>query len=116
MTTRTGKVAELTFAAKALALGVEICEPLVDDKGYDFLLLYGNECKRVQVKKAKTAEKRPGYYYTVVDLTSGRKKETYKEGFDLLVAVEDDNIWLIPVENITGSRYVSITDNHEKWL
>lgn len=41
MTIRKGKIAELKFAEQALTLGWDICEPLVDDKGYDYIVNLG---------------------------------------------------------------------------
>lgn len=116
MTVRVGKIAELTFAAKALALGFEICEPLVDDKGYDYIINRGEGWERVQVKKTKVYEKRPGYWYNVCDIGTQRHAEgEYLKRFDLLAAIMGDEVWLIPVSAIASTRYISITDKLDKY-
>ena len=112
-----GEIAELMFCQKALELGWEVCKPLADLYGYDFIAKVDEVWKRCQVKTVKLWEKRPGYFYKVCDFTYGRRKEPIADLFDYLVVVDivDGAIYMIPVDDITGTRYITITDYHKKY-
>ncbi len=113
---RKGTISELNFAAKALELGWDVCTPLIDEKGYDYVINRGQNWETVQVKTATLYEKRPGYWYTVCDFTNGRGNPRDLQKFDLLAVVLENRCWLIPINEIPGSRYISMTLKLDKYL
>lgn len=104
-THQTGAVTELRAATHMVELGYDVFFPITINPKADFVAVKGNETLRVQVKKATWSKAGP-YEYLQVRLLGkkcGDSQRVYKlEDFDLLIIIEGDDMWKVPVKEVIG--------------
>lgn len=100
-----GELAELAFMYKAAGLGFGVAKPYGDSERFDFILSFGKQLWRVQVKST-TCVYRRGYKITA-RRTSKREQVAYTpKEVDILVAyiVPREIYYVIPAVAVQGLR------------
>lgn len=102
-----GEITELEVAESFLALGYQVCKPLVADSRYDFIVDINHKLLRIQVKTSTLSED-GGYieFKTVSSHTNTQRTvyHTYSaEDVDYFATMHNHQCYLIPISKI-GSR------------
>lgn len=113
---KAGAWGESIAAARLLAAGFVVLTPSTPES-YDMVATRGDQYHRIQVKcTRKTKPYRPGlprYQFTIA-----RRRPSYTKSdtdYVLLVALDIERCWLIPVEKITTPTVAINTASPSKW-
>jgi len=93
-----GLFAESIFITECISKNIEICQPINDVFGYDFVVVRGSESIKVQVKSCSVADNRYKTSTTYkIQCRRGAKCKAYEAGsFDYLAAyIIPLDIWYI---------------------
>lgn len=97
-----GKITELQVAEAFLKLGYQVCEPLVTDSRYDFIVDINDKLYKIQVKTSTLKE--DGAYFEFATSTSHTNtKGTINRKYaanevDYFATIFEDKCYLIPFE------------------
>ncbi len=104
----TGAASESFAAAYFLRQGYQVYLPAVQQSSVDFVIYRNGEYQAVQVKTA-TWSKAGAYEYLQCRVATTNK---YSDGvFDLLVVIKDDDIWIIPRDELHSTN-ISLAGTH----
>lgn len=110
-----GYQSELEAAAYLTKLGYEIYWPTFTQSACDFVVIRGDELKRVQVKTAYWFKRPTGTSYLQCTVRKGASKthsEYSKENCDVIIIVEPETqIWWIDIENLPKNSNVILKKN-----
>ena len=112
MSIALGLYGEQLFIAECIKRNIFLNRPIIDSKGYDFLIDTPSKFTKVQVKSVYN--KMPSRNSYKVNLNKGcdNKKEYTSNCFDVLVIyVAPENYWLIIPYNKLETNYIRISNN-----
>ena len=102
-----GEITELQVAEAFLALGYQVCKPLVADSRYDFIVDVNHKLYRIQVKTASLSEEEDYIEIKTESSHTNTKRTVYHsysaEDVDYFATVYNHQCYLIPIDKI-GSR------------
>ena len=99
-----GYLAEMAFATKAMSLGFNVCKPLGETPGFDFVLESGRAVHKVQVKSG-WMEWHGGY---PVKISSGTRNYRADEtDFIVIYIIPEDAWYVMPVIAAAHARMAS---------
>ena len=109
----SGDYAELKFMVLMTELGNAVSKPISNNYRYDFIVDYGNELSRVQVKSTRKLSPEGCYKINVSSvLRNGRIKYSKSQIDEFYVYIIDINEWYrIPIEEIDAGRIRIYPDN-----
>ena len=96
-----GKITELQVATAFLELGFQVCQPLVSDSRYDFIVDINGRLLKIQVKTSHLAD--DGSYFEFATSTShtntkGTINRSYtSEEIDYFATIYNEECYIIPV-------------------
>lgn len=106
----TGKIGESLVLAKLLSCGLEVYEPVVDDRGIDFVVRFpGGSFLEVQVKKVGT-DRDPEWFLlqTTEDIEYLKKRPYFVVG-----VTYTDEFWVFPPEVFFDELFANISTNEK---
>lgn len=101
-----GRITELQVANSFLELGYQVCQPLVSDSRYDFIVDINGKLLKIQVKTSSLAE--DGSYFEFATSTShtnskGTVNHSYtEEEIDYFATMYNNECYLIRVNECGG--------------
>lgn len=102
-----GEITELQVAEAFLALGYQVCKPLVSDSRYDFIVDINHHFYRIQVKTASLSEDGDYIQFKTSSShtnTQGTVYHSYSaEEIDYFATVYNNQCYLVPVDKV-GNR------------
>lgn len=102
-----GEITELQVAEAFLALGYQVCKPLVSDSRYDFIVDINHQLYRIQVKTASLSSDGDYIEFKTQSSHTNTQKTVYHsysaEDVDYFATVYDHQCYLVPIEKV-GSR------------
>ena len=115
-----GKLSEKLFIVETLRFNLDISEPIVDRRGYDFVVHGFDKFHRIQVKST-SVKKGKSYRATLGHGSKSKKLYTSKEIDFFAIHITPTNQWfIIPVSEIkTFTNYFNASDikhKHTKYL
>jgi hypothetical protein len=108
-TKKRGELAELAFVYKAASLGFGVARPYGDSDRFDFIVLSGEHCWKVQVKSSSAIQY--GAYLVNAQRNANGKAIPYTaDEIDFLVAhiVPEDGWLVIPVEAFAPRKSIRV--------
>lgn len=96
-----GKITELQVANAFLELGFQVCQPLVSDSRYDFIVDINGRLLKIQVKTSHLAED-GGYFEFATSTSHTNTKGTVNHSYtsdeiDYFATIYDNECYVIPV-------------------
>ena len=92
-----GYLAEMAFATKAMSLGFNVCKPLGETPGFDFVLENGRAVHKVQVKSG-WVEWHGGYPVKISSGTRAYRRDD--TDFIVVYIVPEDAWYVMPIEAV----------------
>lgn len=102
-----GKITELAVANSFLELGYQVCQPLVSDSRYDFIVDINGQLLKIQVKTSTLSEDEDYFYFatsTSHTNTKGTINHSYtSDEIDYFATMYQNECYIIKVDEC-GSR------------
>ena len=102
-----GEITELQVAEAFLALGYQVCKPLVSDSRYDFIVDINHRLYRIQVKTASLSEDEDYIQFKTQSShtnTQGTVYHSYSaKDIDYFATMHNHQCYLVPVDKV-GNR------------
>ena len=102
-----GEITELQVAEAFLALGYQVCKPLVSDSRYDFIVDINHNLYRIQVKTSSLSADGDYIEFKTQSSHTNTQKTVYhsysSEDVDYFATVYTHQCYLVPINKV-GSR------------
>ena len=102
-----GEITELQVAEAFLALGYQVCKPLVSDSRYDFIVDINHNLYRIQVKTSSLSTDGDYIEFKTQSSHTNTQKTVYhsysSEDVDYFATVYHHQCYLVPINKV-GSR------------
>ena len=102
-----GEITELQVAEAFLALGYQVCKPLVSDSRYDFIVDINHHLYRIQVKTASLSENGDYIQFKTQSSHTNTQRTVYHsysaEDIDYFATMHNHQCYLVPVDKV-GNR------------
>lgn len=102
-----GEITELQVAEAFLALGYQVCKPLVSDSRYDFIVDINHKLYRIQVKTSSLNTDGDYIEFKTQSSHTNTQKTVYHsysaEDVDYFATVYEHQCYLVPINKV-GSR------------
>jgi len=100
-TSKKGALAESIFTIEAMRRNLSLSKPLIDNKGYDFVVHSRNRFIRVQIKSV-TKPKRANSYRINACHGSGEMYTDKQCDYIAFYVFPINKWWIIPIDNINA--------------
>ena len=102
-----GEITELQVAEAFLALGYQVCKPLVSDRRDDFIVDINHHLYRIQVKTASLSEDGDYIQFKTQSSHTNTQRTVYHsysaEDIDYFATMHNHQCYLVPVDKV-GNR------------
>ena len=101
-----GEITELQVAESFLALGYQVCKPLVSDSRYDFIVDINHQLYRIQVKTSSLSADEDYIEFKTQSSHTNTQKTVYQsysaEDIDYFATMHNHQCYLVPVNKAGG--------------